>query len=512
MGIKVTPEILIDGRPVACTIDAVDSEPTAIRGIEIQWGRADYHDADGEPASATLSITCITGVWAERVRTGRAIGLPVVIQWSGIPTTPGGIKVGPVLMFSGRISSAKAHPLDLEAPTGERRWEIEITAADRTADGGNALAGPVQWPAEKMLDRAIKVRDLFTVAGADIDNVFFFPGYVDAPCAPLDVSDKSALDLMGDLYRSIGNDSWAYDPEGNAVRQVIRLSQPMSVHLGSFDDQIGAVTPVPSDIAVDDVTYPGIGLSGCRLTGDVELAADPSTSINRIECSWKDWSTGHKDTKTVRENIRPGDGRRVLSFESWFDNGLTIDPTLDNVWERVREEGARPRHPEITTLPTFDFPTESRARWLLQCWENTRPAFIAGDLAYDWLIGEEEAPAYAPIVAPIGGTTTFDPLKGWAVTMTVHWIHNQSPPDTPATWSSLIQKKRVTSTPAYPWWWALLDVPRPDPVEIGQRTPERDLTWGPPAPRAGYRFAESVTWGDLRHVPAEGAQIIDHLE
>lgn len=510
MGLKITPEIMIDRRIVACTADRVDVEPTAIRGLEIQWGRSDYHDSDAEPASARLTMTDVTGTWAERIRTGRAIGLAVDIRWTGVPTTAGGIKLGPVVMFSGRISSATARPMDLKSPTGETRWEIQIVAADRTADGGNAIAPPVEWPAESMLDRAIKIRDLFTAGGADIRDVFFWPGYLDANTWPLDVKGKSALDLLGAFYQSMGNDAWAYDPDANVVRQVIRLSQPMTVHLGSFDDNLGAVYPVPSDIEVDGVTYPGVALGGCDLIGEPVIKADPATAINRLECSWKDYATSHKDTKTVHENVYPGDARRVLAWESWLRNGLAIDPTLANVWQRVTMEGARPRHPEFTTAPTHEFVTERMARWILQTWENTRPAFIAGDLAYQWLMGDSAD--YPPIVAPIGGTTTYDPDDGWSVDLRVHWINNQTPPAASATWRSLEQTRTALSQPSVPWWWPIAGLPIPKPVEVGERTPERDLTWGAAAAGSGYRFGDSVTWGDMRHVPTSGTQIVDHLE
>lgn len=508
MTLTVKPTVTIDAIDVACTVDRIDAEPVAIRGIEVDWGRSNYHDSSVEPSSATLSITDVTGQWAQRIRAGRAIGTRVEIAWTGTPDRPG--TIARAVMFRGRITHATARPMDLHAATGERRWEVKLTCADRTADMGNALAAPEVWPAEDMLDRAVKIRDLGAAAGSGIKNVFFWPGYVGVRAAPLDVKDKTALSLMGDFFRSMGNDSYAYDPDANVVRQAIRLSQKLTVHLGSFDDTLGAVVPVPGDIIVDKVTYPGVALGGCALRGTPEVTADQSTDINRLECSWKDYSTDYGDWTTVRENVKPNDARRVMKWESWLDAGDAIDPTLDNVWRRVREEGARPKHPDLETLPTFTFPTERMARWLLQTWENTRPAFIAGDYAYQWLLGDRRD--YMPVVAPIGGVTRFDPEHGWSTHMRVHWIHNESGDAPSVTWAQIRQRRVSMSTPSTPWWYRLIGLPARPPVAVGEWTPERDLSWGEPEPEAGYRFGRSVTWGDMRHVPSTGAEIIDHLE
>lgn len=510
MSIRVTPTVTIDGIPVACTADRVDLEPVAVRELAVTWGRTEYHDSDTEPASLTLYLMDSTGEWSRRIRQSQAIGRRVSVSWTGTPTTPGGITVGPVVMFRGRIQHAEATPHGTRADDGRRRWLVTLTCADRTADMGNATAGPEPWPAESMLSRAVKIRDLGTAAGTGIQDVFFWPGYVNSATWPLDVKGKTALELMGEFYRSMGNDSWAYDPDGNAVRQAIRLSQPYTVHLGAFDDDLGAVLPVPDDITVDGVVYPGVSLGGCELTGTPSVTADPATDINRLECSWKDHATEFNDVTTVHENVDPGDSRRVMAWTTWLNDGIAVDPTLANVWERVREEGRRPRHPDISTPPAHEFVTGRMARWLLQTWENTRPAYIAGSLAYEWLMGG--IPGYAPVVAPIGGTTRYDPAAGWSTTMHVHWIHNQTPPTAPATWSSLIQTRTTYSTPSAPWWWSLLGLPTPAPVAVGERTPERDMTWGEAAAAEGYRFADSVTWGDMRHVPSTQTQIIDHLE
>lgn len=504
MGVEVRPTVHLGGKKIACHADDLDTAPVAIRGFDITWGRDDYMAADTSPASTMLTLLDTTGEWAGRIRESTAIGVTVEIKWTG--TNTDGTTIGPVTMFRGRVAKAKARPHHSHATDGRLAWLVELTCTDRTADFGNARPGPQPWPQETMIMRANRVRDLGIAGGSAIEQVYFWPGYVDSKCAELDVKGKSALTLMAEMFASMGNDSYAYDPDENVIRQSIRLSQPMTNYIATFDDSQGAVIPVASDITVDGKVYPGIGLGGCELRGTPEITAEPATDINRLECTWKDHSTG-EDWTTTKENVYAGDARRVLAWHSWFDDGVVIDPTLDNVWARAREEGRRPRHPEITAKPGFVFISERMARWLLMAWENTRPAFIAGNLAYHWLMAD--SPDYGPVVAPIGGQTSFDALKGWAMELRVHWIHNQTPPTTSATWAKLQQIKTTTSQPNYPWWYDILGIPKPPPVTVGSPMPERDLVWGP---GPGYHWDPSVTWADTRHIPNTGTQIKDVIE
>lgn len=509
MAIDVRPTVYIDGTRVACTAEAVDTEPVAIRGFTITWGREEYQSPDTSPASVEITLLDTTDVWASRIRESQAIGLPVEIRWTGTTSTDLS-QIGPVTMFRGRVSEATAEPHAFETRDGRRGWEVTLICADATADFGNATSPLPTWPQESMLVRANRVRNLGVAAGSRIEQVYFWPGYTEARCAPLDVKGKNALALMADMFQSMGNDAYAYDPDENVVRQAIRLSQPMTTSLATFDDTRGAVLPVASDITVDGKSYPGIGLGGCELIGTPKIHADPTTDINRLECTWKDWSTDHDEHTTIKEDVQPGFARRVMAWNSWFDAGEVIDPTLENVWERAREEGRRPRHPAFTFKPGFAFVSERVARWSLMAWENTRAAFISGDLAYQWLMGESTS--YPPVVSPIGGQTTFDATRGWACLFHVHWIHNSTPPATPATWASLQQIKTTFQEATVPWWYKLLGLPTPEPIAIGNPMPERDLKWGDASDFTGYHWDKSVTWGDTKHIPTSGTQVKDILD
>lgn len=514
MAVIVRPTITIDGIPVACHADALDTEPVAVSGLEIQWGRDDYQSSSVSPSSARLELIDTSGEWASRIRQAEALGRKVQITWIGesvaadAPDAEPEI-IGPVVMFRGRIMAAEAMPSHIVASDGRRGWLITLELADRTADYGNGFSGDQEWSRGSMIHRANQIKAIGLEAGAEIDAVYFWPGYTQSRARPMEVHGKSALTLLGEFYESMGNDTYAYDPDENVIRQFIRLSQPMTTYLGSFDSSLGAVLPVPNDIVVDERTYPGVALGGCRLLGEPRIVADPETDINRLECKWQDQGTNWGDWTTVMEDVRPGDARRVMAWDSWLDDGAAIDPTLANVWDRAREEGRRPRHPMITTPSSHEFVTERLARWILQTWANTRPAYIAGSLPYLWLMADE--PDYSPIVAPIGGITRFDPVAGWSVDLHVHWIHNNGPAITPASWASLQQIKTTTEQPDYPWWYPILGIPIPPPVTVGSPIPERDLVWGDPATNPGYGWDTSLTWSDTRHIERTKTEIKDVL-
>src|SRR5699024_3802017 len=117
-----------------------------------------------------------------------------------------------------------------------------------------------------------------------------------------------------------------------------------------------------------------------------------------------------------------------------------------------------------------------------------------------------DAPAGdSPVVAPIGGETTFDPIAGWSVLLSVHWVHNKQPiQESPATWNAIKQIRVSYEQPDYPWWYPILGIPLPPPVEVGAHTPERDILWGD---GPGYHFGESVTWCDMKHISESGTQV-----
>lgn len=507
MGVIVKPAISIAGRRVACTAEDIDRAPVAIEGFTIKWGRDEYASSDSSPATVEIQVLDTVGYWADRIRTGRALGVSLEIEWTG-EITPGGGSIGPVKMFRGRIQKATARPHSLETADGRAAWHIVLVAADPTANFGNNLVRD-KWPAESMNTRREKIRNIGLAAGSDIVDVEMWPGHENDLAAPVDLSGTSGLALLGDFYQSMSNETYAYDAEKNVIRQSIRLSQTYTTKLATFDDNLGAVIPVASDISWGGNVFHGIGLGGCELEGEPEITADPSTDINRIEVSYSNAANEYEDETEILEEIQPGSVRRTQSFSTWLATRNAVLPIVRNALERAREEGRRPRHPDFTVSPGFEFVSERVARWILATHESIRPAFISGNAAFLWLLGDAPA-GYSPVVAPIGGETTFDPIAGWSVLFSVHWVHNKQPiQESPATWNAIKQIRVSYEQPNYPWWYPLLGIEPPAPVAVGEHTPERDILWGD---GPGYHFGESVTWGDMQHISESGTQVEDILE
>src|SRR5699024_3883774 len=125
MAIEVRPTVIINGARVACHADALETEPVAVGGFAIEWGRDEYQSPDVSPSSVTIRLLDTTGEWARRIRESRAIGLTVNIEWRGVLSTTLD-EVGPVTMFRGRVAHATAAPHSHRLDDGRRAWEVSL--------------------------------------------------------------------------------------------------------------------------------------------------------------------------------------------------------------------------------------------------------------------------------------------------------------------------------------------------------------------------------------------------
>lgn len=471
MAVNVTTEIVIDGTPVPCSAaELIHNGEAAVRGYRIRWGRDDYLDSQTSPASATFHIAELNrGKWASRVLLGTAIGM--TIEAYAVLDDPDSDLTYPRLcVFRGRIQSAAARPAGRMERTRDMRWEIELTASDRTADLGNVILGELEWVRGTMRSRANQILDLAELGNAGIEAMYFWPGYVSSWARPMSEQNVSALKLLEDFYVSMGNDSYAYDPHGNVIRQAIRLDQPLEIGLEIIDPETGEVAPYVGDLWVDQVRYPGISLSGGEIAETPEFEANVETSINRWENRWKWVNTNHeRDEVYYYDRQRPGDARRVYAWDTWLDESSAVSDTMLNVFYKVSQEGAQPKHPGITIPPRHSFDSVIDAQWLLQTWENTRPVFIYGDRGTAWLASGLN---YPPVYAPIGGELEYYPREGWAISMTIQKFKNQKTVIDSLRWS-----------------------------DLKQPTTARDVTWGEPEAGAGLRFTPTLSWFDFHYLP-----------
>lgn len=481
MAVTVSSEIVIDGVKVPTTAaDLMHTGEAAIRGFRIRWGRDDYLDSQTSPASVTLYVAELNrGKWSSRIFSGSAIGMTVEI-YAVIDDPDNDLSFPRLCVFRGRINNATAQPAGRMQGSRDMRWEIEITAADRTADLGNVIVNELNWARGSMRTRANQILDLADLGNAEIEAMYFWPGYINSWARPLAETNVSALRLLEEFYASMGNDSYSYDPNGNVIRQAIRLDQALDIGLEVADAATGEVAPYVGDIWVDQVRYTGIAIDGGEITATPEFSASVDTAINRFENTWKWNGDNHsKDYVFVWDYQTAGDARRVYAWSSWLDENAAINSTMENVYYKVTQEGAQPKHPGIIIPPRHTFDNVIVAQWLLQTWENTRPVFIYGDRGSAWIASGLN---YPPVYAPIGGELAYEPREGWSIAMTIQKFRNQKTVVDSLRWS-----------------------------DLKQPTDDRDLSWGEPEPGAGLRFAPRLSWTDMYYIPWGNRIIRDAL-
>lgn len=503
--ITVEPYLEIDRSRVSCSPTVLASQPIAMSGLKFTWGRDDYF-GEADPISATVRLWDATGTWATRIRESRAVGVELAVKYQ----LPSGV----MTMFRGSISSAVAGRTGrVQESTGRDIWEITITAVDPTAALGNVYPYPgVLQPTDTMEQRKEWLKGLCSFGGVVISEIEYQQGYRESLTSPVEVGNDSALDLMRAFFDGMSRDAFAYDPQSNRVIQCERMDWSFSTYLASFDDSRGAVMVTASDAQINGRTRPGVALSGCTLIVDpkMQIAASTNTDINIVETTWYDQNDQWRGKVSARSAVANGQPRRLLKNDTWLTADWAIELQLQSAWDRARAEGRWPRHPEITYRPGKGFATERLAKWWLQLWEDARPAFINGDMAHHWIMsGQSEWP---PLLSPLGGTVEYDAERGWSISLIPQWMKNRITVQ-PMTWTLLQQIRFTSQAPAVPWWWGLTGQPMPPRVSVGSPTPERDVRWGAPDPEGHeYRFDESTTWADLRHLDRTAREIKDVLQ
>ncbi|MCQ4120402.1 hypothetical protein [Rhodococcus tibetensis] len=443
MTVNPRPYVMFDGARVACSADQADSQPLSLDGVVIEWGRDDYI-SHARPATATLSFYDRTGNWPARIKGRAAIGRRLSLH----AEDPNDVATN-WCCFAGRVTDAQAEPA-----TGTRAggWIVTVTAAGKDADLGNIMLPPETWPTETMIVRANRIADAAQVV-ADIDEFYFYPGSVNISCWPLDVKGRSLADLNAEFYMSMG-DTFSYNPQQNVVRHLYRRSYSMAIWAVVRG---GRIYIQASDIVYDSVTYPGIGILGCEAGAGGPLQLSPQGVVTRVEASWKDRPNGGGDWVSVLSAADDNqNGRRTVTFTSWIDDGVHIDPVLTEVLARGQVEGSLPQHPPaiIDTARDGGFPSIKVAQVLTLGAETQGVVYINGSAFSAWL---ETVP---PVFAIIGGT--IEHTGGhWRVTTKLQAVNDTSA-TTPPIWDSM----------------------------------HTGITWAAPPP--AWAFDGSVSWFDTR--------------
>lgn len=502
---------------IACRATAIGTEPVAVNDIRVKWGREGYFDAC-DPAELTVHLWDSTGVWARRIRDNTALGQEISLWMLFPPSVIGTTPVTERRQFYGHVTGVTATRLTRTDDDHRTIWDVELTAHDPIAATGNVFPLPGVLKDGERMDTRRKwleglVRDY---GGLKINAVTYQTAYLNAACRSLEVGRDSARDCLDAFYNSMSADAYTYDPSAMTITQCLRHDAAVPTYMATFGNDVGAVLVSAGPYTEANRDRVGIAIPG----GDIDVGedgvtvvADPDNYINRVETTYATRDTDDL-SKTVdqtmwRENILPGQPRRVISNESWFWDDLSlpaIDPArglLDlqnrSLFDRAQLEGSRPRHPRLVWHAGPEFTDIHTALWWLTCFEDARPGFINGDEAHRWL--QDGASDWMPLVSPLGGEVTYHPDTGWDFDLAVQWMHNRAPVTQPPAWVQLQQVQRSSQASSVPWWWSAIGLPVPPPVPVNTPTPARDVKWGPPDPASGqFRWGTSVFWSDLKWV------------
>lgn len=210
---------------------------------------------------------------------------PAAISWVGTVTTyvasadafaPDAVSTRTVLAFVGRITDIEiSHPDDADAP------EIQVTAADFTADLENIRIGDEPFPTEAFSTRFQRVVDLAnaSASGSLTVGTIIDPGLSATPLAWQDVDSQPAGSLLKDYAQSVDGVLWSavHETTGPYLRVEDVASRAAPFVLSDNLSGDGTVEIVPSGSAT------GIVVSACDILRDpvswVQSVSDVATGV-----------------------------------------------------------------------------------------------------------------------------------------------------------------------------------------------------------------------------------------
>lgn len=434
-------------------------QATLVGSASIDWGR-DNHWAQPEPATLTFSFFDPGTNWATKIGSGAAMGLGVVMTIN-LPPGHGIVEAenNTFTLFQGFTAKVEAERQRVLTTAGRRPgWIVTVTAGDRSSALGNVPFTWQDWAPERMIDRAIRLRD--QAAGTGIRQIYFDAARINGTVKAVEVRDKTGLDIAHDLYGSFGH-QWTYHPNRNVINRIPEHAfgdDPVYLEdqgngevlpaASSFLDQTGA------EAAIDRAPHVGIALDGCTLESDPRLSTDQVSNVTRVEAKWNNRHDNNRPILTV--GIRPlaVAPYRTLSFESWFDDGKDLDPVHAATSNKAFYGQSGPHHPAVTyrTAPFGGFPDVKRAIWFLTAAERRGYAFLSGSA---WIADMGGVP---PLVTPCGGRIAYRQGE-WTVTTRLLRAHRTGV-GMGLTWSDVKQY----------------------------------MAWDS---KGSFRFAPAVTWGDV---------------
>ncbi len=458
--------VLLFGQTAVCEPVIRDGVPTLshevatlVGELAITWGRDD-HWAQPEPATLTFTFFDPSVDWAYKIGLNTAIGIGCHLSID-IPPGHGIAEVidNRYVIFQGFTTRVDAERRRVLTSAGWRSgWFVTVTAGDRTSSLGNVPFTFEDWRAERMIDRAVRLRD--RSAGTGIRQYYYDAAHKNGTVRAVEIRDKTGLDIAHDLYGSFGH-QWTYHPNRNVVNRIPEHAMTEAPFLTEVAG--GEITVSMPDLAdwtgdeapIDRAPHVGTFVDGCTVESDPRMSTDQMSNITRVEAKWENRHDGGRTILTYSTKLFALAPFRTLSFDSWFDDGRTLDPVHASTSNKAFYQQAGPHHPAITyrTAPFDGFRNSRHAIWFLTPAERRGYAFLTGS---PWIA---DIGGVAPIVTPCGGRIAYAD-GDWTVT------------------ANLLRGHRTT--PANPIRWDSL---------------EANITWNGAQPLR--KFMASITWGDL---------------
>lgn len=467
------PWVIIGDNHIPTCSDTYASRVTVLDDVTIQWGQ-DHPTDDRKATKAIVRLYDPAGEMMRRLAAEDLAGTMVVIGWSLGPA-----EADEYVMFRGRVAGAD---VDLSrrsavSPVG-RGFSVTITCTDPSADLAEyKVPDQTVWPAETSIVRANRVLTVCRDAGVRFDAVYFAPSVTSYPMGQLDVSKKSALELLNNFYRSFGT-TWTYRPQNNVTRPVeIRNSFGAQQWVwripGTQEHILSGWYTNSSGFGDDSEDYYDTTLFACELEPTDAATVDRRDAFTFIDLTYRrangsEWKTGliADDSAYVR---------RTLTWETWLNldspNQGNVTPLWANLlWQRYVT--LWPQHPALRwAVPAAGFYGRRQAEIMTRCAHSISVCHINGD---PWAAAMPEVMTDSPhgLIAQwsdyqiIGGTVRYTRGR-WVIDLTPAWLG----------WSTFGN----TGELLMPW------------QELAADVPAGAFTW-----HGARRWHDSMTWSDMR--------------
>ncbi len=464
--------ILGDNRVRACA-DTFASQITALDDLTITWGMS--HPADGrDPAKCVVRIWDPTGELMRRRTADDLVGQVIVAGWDDPAAGTQWV------MFRGRVSGATVD-IDRAARTNiGRGWLITITATDPSADLAQwKVDAGVIWPAETAIIRANRVKQVCRDAGVTFDEVYFEPSTVSFQMGKVDVSGKTALELLDQFYESFGI-TWTYRPDTNVVRGHQIVLGPNTQWIWRIPDTQDHVLAgwyaTSSGFGDDSEDYYDTVLFACELEPTDTATIDRRDNVNRYDMTYQradgtEWRTYFQQPAQFTY--------RTQAIKSWLNLDSPNQANAGHVWAHllnISNLTKLPQHPGLRWhVPTEGFYGTNQAKVLTRAAQAISVVHINADPWSAGLIFTDNSPHIDRgqwcDVQIIGGTVRYKAGR-WLIDLTPAWLG----------WSYIYSNSGLI------YWSQLAGV-----------TPAGTFTWDAPPP--ARRWHRSMAWCDMRETP-----------